>query len=108
MCLIERSCIKVKFFGEKSKPFMPCLLVKDVIFLLVNWFFKSKCESIKINIMMTKITKLFFDMQVRHNVMLKIIGNDCDTKFTLETWVLMKQIGIKLKFNSTCHPQIEG
>jgi len=58
--------------------------------------------------MMTKITKLLFNMWVKHNVMLKVIGNDCDTKFTLETWVLlMKKIGTKLKFNTICHPQIE-
>ncbi len=59
--------------------------------------------------MMTKIIKLFFDMWVRHNVMLEVIQNECDTKFTLETWVFfMKKIGIKLKFNTTCHPQIDG
>jgi hypothetical protein len=100
----------VKCFGEQAKLSMPCSLVKDVIFLMVDWFFElAKFESIKINIMMTKITKLFFDMWARHNVMLEVIGNECDTKFTLETWLFfMKKIGTKLEFNTTFHPQIDG
>jgi hypothetical protein len=47
-------------------------------------------------------------MWVKHNVMLKVIGNGRGTKFTLETWVhFMKKNGTKLKFNITFHPQIE-
>ncbi len=46
----------------------------------------------------------------RRCIKVKCFGElQCDTKFTLETWVhFMKKIGTKLKFNTTCHPQIDG
>jgi hypothetical protein len=48
-CLVEMKCIKVKCFGEQTKPSVECLLVKDVIFLVVDWFFKlAKFESVKL------------------------------------------------------------
>jgi hypothetical protein len=61
------------------------------------------------NAMVTRMTKLFFDMWVRHNGMPKVIVNDWDVKFTSEFWtLLMKKTRTKLKFNTIFHPEIDG
>lgn len=56
-----------------------------------------------------RMTKLFFDMWVRHNGMPKVIVSDWDVKFTSEFWtLLLKKAGTKLKFNTIVHLEING
>lgn len=83
---------------------------KDTIMVVVDRFSKlAKFGPIKITTTITKTTKLFFDMWVKHNGMLEVIMSDHDKKFTLEFEILLlKKVGIKLKFNIKFHPQTNG
>jgi hypothetical protein len=65
---------------------MTCLLEWegiDAIFVVVDKFSKlMKFAPTQTNTTTMGTTKLFFDMWVHHNGMLKVIMNDRDVKFT--------------------------
>jgi transposase InsO family protein len=53
--------------------------------------------------------KTIFNMWIWHNGMPKIIMSDRDVKFTSKFWtLLMKKVGMKLKFSTTFHLQTDG
>jgi hypothetical protein len=93
--------------------FMTCFLEwqeKDIVMVVVDRFSKlAKFGPTKITITMAKTKKLFFNMWVKHNGMLKVIVNDCDKKITLEFEILLqRKVGTKLKFNIEFHRQTNG
>ncbi len=100
-------------FESVSMHFMTCLLeceVTDAIFVVVDRFSKlTKFTPTQINTMVAGTTKLFFDMWVQHNGMLKVIVNDRDVQFKLEfLTLLMEKAETKLKFSIVFHLQIDG
>jgi len=82
----------------------------DAIFVVVDRFSKlAKFTPTQINTMATGTTKLFFDMWVQHNGMLKVIVNDWDVQFKSEfSILLMEKTDTKLKFSIIFHLQIDG
>jgi hypothetical protein len=75
----------------------------DTIFVVVNRFFKLiKFTLTQTNITIARTTKLFFDIWIQHNGMMEVIMNYWELKSTSKFWtLLMKMVGIKLKFSST-------
>ena len=83
---------------------------EDSIWVVVDCFMKSAhFIPIKVKDLMDKLARLYFQNIVcLYGLPLAIIS-DKDSRFTSRFWQsLQKEMGTKLKFNTTFHPQTDG
>jgi len=83
-----------------------CLNGMDAILVVVDRFSKlAKMAPIKTIATTFDLVKLFFDMWVRHHMMLQFIISVRYAKFTTSFWKhLFQKLVTKLLFNMTFHP----
>jgi hypothetical protein len=78
----------------------------DAILVVVNQFSKlAKMAPTKTIATTFDLAKLFFDMWVKHHMMLQFFVSDRYAKFTMSFWKhLFRKVVTKLLFNMTFHP----